>query len=264
MEVVAGQPPPYTGTVDCATKTFRKDGIRGLYRGMIAPLIGVTPIFAICFWGYDQGQKLCRYASGMDAGATLSMSQIIIAGGFSAIPTTAVMTPGERIKCILQVQGQDLAEGAKPKYSGPGDVAKSLYREGGIRSIYKGTFATLLRDVPGSMAYFGAYEGIKRGLTPAGSTPDQLNPFAVFMAGGMAGIANWIVAVPPDTIKSRLQTAPEGMYTGFTDVAKRIVTEEGPSALFRGLGPAMLRAFPANAACFLGMEVSMKVLNALW
>ena len=32
-----------------------------------------------------------------------------------------------------------------PKYSGPVDVAKQLYREGGMRSIYKGTVATLMR-----------------------------------------------------------------------------------------------------------------------
>ena len=34
-----------------------------------------------------------------------------------------------------------------PKYSGPLDVVKSLYREGGIRSIYRGTCATLLRGM---------------------------------------------------------------------------------------------------------------------
>ena len=39
--------------------------MKGLYRGMTAPLVGVTPIFAICFWGYDQGQKLVRFTSGM-------------------------------------------------------------------------------------------------------------------------------------------------------------------------------------------------------
>ena len=35
---------------------------RGLYKGMSAPLAGVTPIFAVCFWGYDMGQKLQRWA----------------------------------------------------------------------------------------------------------------------------------------------------------------------------------------------------------
>ena len=32
-----------------------------------------------------------------------------------------------------------------PKYKGPTDVARSLWREGGIRSVYKGSVATLLR-----------------------------------------------------------------------------------------------------------------------
>jgi len=30
----------------------------GLYRGMAAPLIGVTPMYALCFFGYGLGQKL--------------------------------------------------------------------------------------------------------------------------------------------------------------------------------------------------------------
>ena len=41
-------------------------------------------------------------------------------------------------------QVQQAATGP-PKYKGPTDVARSLWREGGIRSIYKGTAATLLR-----------------------------------------------------------------------------------------------------------------------
>jgi solute carrier family 25 carnitine/acylcarnitine transporter 20/29 len=36
---------------------------------------------------------------------------------------------------------------------------------------------------------------------------------------------------------------------------------EGPGALFAGIRPAMLRAFPANAACFLGMEVAREMLS---
>lgn len=28
-----------------------------------------------------------------------------------------------------------------------------------------------------------------------------------------------------------------------------------------GFGPAMARAFPANAACFLGVELSLKMMN---
>ena len=31
-------------------------------------------------------------------------------------------------------------------------------------------------------------------------------------------MANWAIAIPPDVLKSRYQTAPEGMYTGSVDV----------------------------------------------
>jgi hypothetical protein len=61
----------------------------------------------------------------------------MVAGVFS----TSIMAPGERIKCLLQVQ----QSAATAKYAGPVDCAKQLYKEGGIRSIYRGTGATFAR-----------------------------------------------------------------------------------------------------------------------
>ena len=80
----------------------------------------------------------------------------------------------------------------------------------------------------------------------------------------MAGVAMWTIAIPPDVIKSRLQTAPAGTYSGAGDVLKHILKTEGPAALFKGLGPAMLRAFPANAATFLGVELATSAMNKLF
>jgi solute carrier family 25 carnitine/acylcarnitine transporter 20/29 len=39
------------------------------------------------------------------------------------------------------------------KYKGVGDVIRQLYKEGGMRSIYRGSFATVARDGPGSAAF---------------------------------------------------------------------------------------------------------------
>ncbi|KAJ1994503.1 carnitine transporter [Dimargaris cristalligena] len=251
----------YKGTLDVFRQTLAKDGIRGLYRGMATPLVGVTPIFATCFWGYDMGKRIARWSSQTDASTPLTMGQILFAGGFSAIPATLLMTPTERIKCLLQIQGHS---NAPPKYNGPIHAARVILKESGIRGLFKGTGATLLRDIPGSVAYFGAYELFKQMFTPEGAEPGQLSTVAVLMAGGLAGMANWAVAIPPDVLKSRLQTAPEGTYRGIRDVFVHLMKTEGPKALFRGLGPAMLRAFPANAACFLGVEVSLQAMNKLW
>ncbi|MEE6526874.1 hypothetical protein FKM82_027805, partial [Ascaphus truei] len=57
--------------------------------------------------------------------------------------------------------------------------------------------------------------------------------------------------------------APVSRYGGFLDVLREVLREEGPRGLFKGFTAAMLRAFPANAACFLGFEVSMTLLNWL-
>lgn len=33
-------------------------GLKGFYKGMAAPIIGVTPMFAVCFFGFGMGKKL--------------------------------------------------------------------------------------------------------------------------------------------------------------------------------------------------------------
>jgi solute carrier family 25 carnitine/acylcarnitine transporter 20/29 len=112
----------------------------------------------------------------------------------------------------MKVQGQG---GSGPKYGGVLDVVKHLYKEGGMRSIYRGTGATLARDGPGSAAlvhatavpvspsdlrdrYFAAYEVTKKALTPAGASPADLHLGAVVLAGGTAGVVMWAIAIPPD------------------------------------------------------------------
>lgn len=105
---------------------------------MAAPITGVAPIFAISFLGFGLGKKL--FSSTDDKNEDLSPSRLFCAGAFSGIFTAIIMVPGERIKCILQVQDCN-----NKKYDGPISVIKNLYSEGGIRSLYKGTCATLLR-----------------------------------------------------------------------------------------------------------------------
>lgn len=93
----------------------------------------------------------------------LTHVQLFAAGAFSGIFTTSIMAPGERIKCLLQIQ----QGGHSPqKYNGMVDCAKQLYKEGGIRSIYKGSVATLLRGkltyLFAIASYFGSLIDLKQ------------------------------------------------------------------------------------------------------
>lgn len=146
------------------------------------------------------------------------------------------------------MQGQ----GGKQLYSGPMDAVAKLYAEGGLRSIYRGTLATVARDGPGSAAYFVVYEMVKKALTPVGQDPSKLSLSAVMVAGGSAGVAMWTLAIPPDVVKSRLQGAPEGTYKGFIDCARQTVAKDGASALFKGFGPAMARVSFFFLVCLRG------------
>ena len=166
-----------TSVFGMLSNTLAKEGVRGLYRGVSAPLTAVTPMFAVSFWSYDMGQRVVTYAGqmGMDPEQkarpyNLSMGEICMAGAFSAIPTTAIMAPSERIKCLLQVQANEVEKGGKAKYSGMMDCAKTVLKEGGMASLYKGTVATLARDIPGTVAYFGMYEFAKKEVRCAGIT----------------------------------------------------------------------------------------------
>jgi hypothetical protein len=100
---------------------------------------------------YDASKKLITALTPNRTDPKLTTAEITAAGFLSAFPTTLVAAPVERAKVILQVQGQGGA--GEQKYKGVLDVVKGLYKEGGLRSIFRGSGATLVRDGPGSAMY---------------------------------------------------------------------------------------------------------------
>lgn len=83
-----------------------------------------------------------------------SITQHILAGGLSGIFTTVVSAPGERVKCLMQIQRESKAAA---KYANSIDCAVKLYREGGVRNIFKGTVATLLRGTAHMRWWYGCF-----------------------------------------------------------------------------------------------------------
>ncbi|KZC10660.1 Mitochondrial carnitine/acylcarnitine carrier protein [Dufourea novaeangliae] len=242
-------PDKYNGTWDTIKKNISQEGPLSLYKGVIPPLATVVPIFAIGFLGYGFGKDLVADPDQ----ETLTGSQVLFAGLVSGASTTFITVPAERIKCLLQMQGNNTK-----KYNGFVDCGIKLWKEGGIRNLYIGTSATFLRDVPATGLYFCSYEQILRYLSVE---PDKAT-WEPLLAGGCAGVVNWVVSMPFDTLKSKLQTASLGEYPrGLRSVYPAMVKKEGVSVLYRGIIPVLFRAFPANAACFWGYELCMDFLD---
>ncbi|KAF6767972.1 hypothetical protein AHF37_08802 [Paragonimus kellicotti] len=88
-----------------------------------------------------------------------------------------------------------------------------------------------LFNVPASGAYFLSYEWIKELLRKSTDSGDHLSVGKTLCSPA-----------------SRYQSAPEGRYPkGIRSVFTEMIAKEGFLALYKGVTPVLLRAFPANA-----------------
>ncbi|KAI9206363.1 mitochondrial carrier domain-containing protein [Polychytrium aggregatum] len=269
-----------SSALSVARSIVKSDGLIGLYRGAVPVLYGTPPVLALCFWGYYVGQVAMlqllgpqRHASTSSTNTnaelldSLSLTQIGIAGSIAAVPTSLLLGPAERIKILLQMQESRLSRteniAAETQTRSMNNLIRQLYQNGGIRTFFRGTGMTLLRDVPGNFVYFAAYEGIKRmfeSYTHTDSTKGKVNPGIVLLAGGLAGMACWTAIFPVDVLKSQIQL--HGTLTKGPLNLRQAVQTYGIS--FKGLGPTLLRAFPASASMFLGVELCNALLDKLF
>lgn len=65
-------------------------------------------------------------------------------------------------------------------------------------------------------------------------TQDNSQVLKDLFGGTMGGIAQVLVGQPFDTVKVRLQSAPEGTYSGAGDVIKKLVANEGFGGFYKG------------------------------
>lgn len=238
----------YKSSIDCCKQLVTKEGPMAFYKGVVPMAAGIAPVFALSFLGFGHGKKIFGEST---------IPQLGLAGAWSAVYTTPLIGSGERIKCVAQTTGT--------KY-GTSDVeiAKNLYKETGAKGLLKGMEMTLLRDGFGSALYFGTYEYLKKKYLTDNNT-ETLPIGHNLLYGGLAGWAMWSIVMPVDTIKSRIQVAPEGVTRGqVLAEVKAEIGKNGIKTVYRGVGVVLARAFPANAACFLGYEKSKEALNALF
>jgi len=230
----------FKGPLDCLWSTFRVEGVRGFYKGMASPLVAGSFFNAILFGTYEE---LTHRLS--DDDGNITVPRYVLACALTGVAESTAYTPIEMVKVRLQV---DVSTGGASR--GPLAVTREVLRNNGLRGLFKGHQATLMRECPGNVVYFSSYEVFKK-LYPRESEVERS-----LVAGGCAGMSYWVAMLPVDSIKTKLQTdslsAPR--YAGVLDCVRQTVAEHGVRGLYRGLTPVMLRAFPANAVAFGAFE----------
>ncbi|KAF9233966.1 mitochondrial carrier [Melanogaster broomeanus] len=81
------------------------------------------------------------------------------------------------------------------------------------------------------------------------------------IAGSFGGAAQVIVGQPLDTIKTRAQTAPEGMFKGPMDILVKTLRNEGFLALYKGMASPLLGIAGVNSLLFASYAASKRVVS---
>ena len=213
---------------------------------MLTPLLGVAPIYGVSFAGYEIGVRFTKNLSS-NFSKENPVQIGVIPGAFSAFPTTLLTVPGERLKITLQA-GKEKSLAV---------LIKKIWYNEGLLGFYRGSSWTLLRDVPGYSAYFTAYAFTKTYLQ---RETDWSRSWTIpFLSGAAAGAAMWIPIMPFDVIKTRVQLSP--VHAKSSDLIKQLIKENGLTGLYKGLGPALIRAIPANAVGIWAAELTMNWLS---
>lgn len=238
----------YSGSIDCIRRSLSEDGVRGLYRGLSAPLVGSMFENSVLFVTYNHIQSLIRrYSSNSsDPAAPLSMSQLSAAGFLSGACVSFVLTPVELIKCRLQ---------AASSFRGPLSVIAHTLKTDGLAGMYRGHVGTVLREAFGGAAWFGTYELAIREFiarSPTARTKDDLPTWQHMASGAAAGIAYNAALFPADVIKSRQQSSE--LRESFKKVATDLYRAEGFKGFYRGFGITIARSAPTSAVIFATYE----------
>jgi len=249
--------PLYSGLWDCAAKTVRQEGVRrGLYAGTAPALVAYISENSVLFWALGRTQQLVAWLVGRRV-EDLSLVQRGLAGSAAATCSGLVLCPTELVKCRLQAAAQLGQQGGVIR------TVLSTVRKEGVSGLWRGLGPTWCRELPGYFCFFLGYESSRAALAwLGGKQPDQLGSLETVVSGGVAGVCFWSSIFPMDVVKSRIQV--RGARGGAVTVARQILKTEGAPALYRGLAPALVRTFPANAALFLAYENSKRYLSEVF
>ena len=140
----------FRGTLHVASSL----GFKGLYRGLLAPLLGGSLETSVNYTVYHA----CRRLLPPDLGAPAAAC---VAGGAAGVALSVVLSPLELVKCRVQA-GVDASVT---------DAVRRVWLQGGPSGFTRGFGATLARELPGNALFFASYEGACAVLVPLRLTP---------------------------------------------------------------------------------------------
>ncbi|KAI7903264.1 mitochondrial carrier domain-containing protein [Cokeromyces recurvatus] len=153
-------PDAYTGLLNGLKRLYVEEGIRGLYRGMVPALFGVSH-GAIQFMVYEEMKKKrneVRHKKGLNSmnelNAQLSQTEYLTMAAISKVTATVITYPYQVLKSRLQNRA------TRDTYKGVIDCSKKMIQTEGYMGFYKGLAPNIIRVLPGTCVTFLVYENL--------------------------------------------------------------------------------------------------------
>ncbi|KAK6929224.1 Mitochondrial substrate/solute carrier, partial [Dillenia turbinata] len=220
-------------------------GARGLYRGSIPAILGQFSSHGLRT-GIFEASKLVL----INVAPTLPEIQVQSLASFcSTFLGTAVRIPCEVLKQRLQAG----------LFDNVGEAILGTWNQNGLKGFFRGTGATLCREVPFYVAGMGLYGESKKVVQHL--LGRELEPWETIAVGALSGGLAAIVTTPFDVMKTRMMTAPQGRSVSMSMVAFSILRHEGPMGLFKGAVPRFFWIAPLGAMNFAGYELARKAME---
>jgi len=253
------RPKYFSGTTDAFLKISRTEGISSLWSGLSPTLILAVPTTVIYFTMYEQLKvSIDTQRRAMSTNQDILSGETpkwvsLSSGGLARLLAVSLVSPMELIRTKMQSK--------KMPWSDVHKCLKDLVKTQGIRGLWNGYTATLLRDVPFSALYWPLYEQCKATMNLYTSNRDSF--LVNFGSGAIAGSVASTVTLPFDVIKTIKQIemgekdimeVKPGRSRGNMTIAKELVREQGYKGLFTGLIPRLLKVAPACAIMISSYE----------
>eukprot|EP00927_Polykrikos_kofoidii_P046277 TRINITY_DN40494_c0_g1_i1.p1 TRINITY_DN40494_c0_g1~~TRINITY_DN40494_c0_g1_i1.p1 ORF type:complete len:645 (-),score=91.26 TRINITY_DN40494_c0_g1_i1:290-2224(-) len=271
MQMMDGQELGAQGSIGYATtrstlmQIHRSEGMTGLFKGASLTWIKGPATIGLAFTLNDalkgavqrrhlghEGDQFVplpgrgHHVAGADGAAVkLKAIESLVCGGIAGAVAKTVIAPGDRLKIIYQTDPK------RPfKLHDVRNTALEIVRTQGIRGMWQGHGATLLRVVPYSATTFTVFDPYKVRLRQA--MPEASDVTVRFLAGAAAGATSTSITYPLDMMRARMAAhrGPEGSYNGYLHAIRQISKNEGFAALWNGLNPTLLGIIPYSGISF--------------
>ncbi|KAL8239754.1 hypothetical protein R6Q59_016321 [Mikania micrantha] len=142
------------------------------------------------------------------------------------------------------------------------EVFQDIMKSEGWTGLFRGNLVNVIRVAPSKAIELFAYDTVKKNLAPKPGEESKIRVPESLIAGAVAGISSTICTYPLELLKTRL-TVQRGVYKNLVDAFIKIIKEEGPAELYRGLTPSLIGVVPYAATNYFAYDTLRKTYKKL-